>query len=552
ASPLTRGKRYKVRAERVGDRLRMSVNGKEIFSLIDSNPLSGADRTAVGLLGSMTDTRYSHIRIYCLGTPWRADLLDVAERHLQNGHYLTAMDLFREVLDSYPDALRRTRAKKGYVAAGNRDHMHKNLPLWREKLDKAWPGKNVMVRMDNDGLTLDITNMGLSDLDPLRGMPLIALYCSNNNISSLEPLRGMPLVTLNCGGNPIVSLEPLQGMPLATLLCEGCQVESLEPLRGMKLTMLNCGGSHLRTGLEPLSGMPLTWLCCWHSEVESLEPLRGMPLTALYCDGNRIESLDPLKGMPLGRLICSGNRIASLEPLRDMSLTTLHCAGNRITSLEPLRGINLNMLSCQCNEITSLEPLKGTALGVLTCGCNRLANAGSFVKNPPETFIFDCDSMPLQELEWMHQIWSRDFRLSHHARNAETLIALRKGDREGLLRLASAFMGRRYLFIPKFLKWQEARECCEKIGGHLVAITSKEENDFITSLKPGGNWFWLGLQTTETGHQWVTGEPFVFGTFVDSLREKMPGEKVFCSGTFTAEVYPGVSNCFVVEWPPLN
>jgi serine/threonine protein kinase/Leucine-rich repeat (LRR) protein len=549
ASPLLRGKTYRVCAERVGARLKLTVNRDEIFSVTDSDPLSGSDRTAVGILGSMTDTRYTRIRIYCLGHPWKADVLDIAERQLQNGHYVTAMDLFKEVIDSFPDKKRLEKAQRGYEAAKNRDHMRCSLPVWREKLAKAWPTSVINLRMDNDGLTVDISGAGITDLEPLQGMPLTALYCSNNHINSLEPLRGMPLGVLNCGINPISSLEPLRGMPLNNLLCEGCPVTSLEPLRGAPLTMLNCGGAALgENGLEPLRGMKLTWLCCWSSGLSNLDPLKGMPLTALYCDGNEIESLEPLRGMPLGRLICSSNRIVSLEPLQGMSLTTLHCAHNKIVSLEPLRGMSLSMLSCQCNEIASLEPLRGTTLGVLTCGCNKLANIGCFVKNPPETFFFECDSIPASELDWVRQAWSRDFRWSQHARNIEVLLALRNNNTERLKSLAREFQGHRYLFIPKFMKWEEARECCERLGGHLVTITSKEENDFVTALRPSGNWFWLGLKTTANGHEWVTGEKFTYGTFVDPLREQKIGGKIFCSGTLTSEVDPDVSNCFMIEW----
>ena len=548
ASPLQRGKTYKIRAERIGSRLRMTVNGEEVFSVVDTDPLSGSDRTAIGLSGSMTDTRYACVKIYCLGTPTKADILDIADKQLQRGHYTTAMDLYQEVIDSFPDAKRMAKARKGYETARNRNSMLKDLTLWKEKLEDAWPGVGFNLRMENDGLSLDVSCTGITDLGPLRGLPLTTLYCNDNSITDLEPLREMSLTTLNCGGNDIRSLEPLRGMPLITLLCEGCPVESLEPLRGMPLTMLNCGGSSPVTGLEPLSGMKLTWLCCWDSGIEDLEPLRGMELTAFYCDGNRIQTLEPLSGMPLGRLICSGNKIESLEPLKGMPLTTLHCAGNWITDLKPLRDMSLNMLSCQCNQIVTLEPITELPLNSLMCGGNKLTGIDKFIKNPPQKFLFDCDTITTEELEWVQKTWARDFRFAEHARQAELLLALRKNDTEKLTSLASEYQGRRYLYIPKFMRWQEARVFCESLGGHLVTITSREENNFVTSLFPGGSWFWLGLYTTDQGHQWVTGETYTFGNFVDALREHKPGEKVFCGGVWTSEVYAEVSNSFMIEW----
>ncbi|MFH0954243.1 MAG: protein kinase [Verrucomicrobiota bacterium] len=549
ASPLVRGKKFRVMAERVGPRLRMVVNDQEIFRVTDTDPLSGSDRTAVGVHGWMADTRYSSIRVYSLGTPWKADILDIAERHLQRGHYVTAKDLFREVMDAFPDPIRLDRAQRGHETALHRDQTLKHIPVWQEKLESIWRGAPLSVRMDNDGLTVDISNCGILDLKPLRGLPLTTLYCNGNDIRNLEPLRGMKLATLNCGANPIKNLEPLRGMPLIKLLCEGCPVESLEPLQDMPLTMLNCGGSRLAKGLEPLAGMRLAWLSCWRSGIKTLEPLRDMTtLTELYCDGNEIETLEPLAGLPLGTLICPGNRIESLEPLRGMPLSSLHCGANRIESLEPLRGMPLNMFSCHGNRIQSLLPLEGLALGYLACGSNELTSLDPFVKTPPFSFLYECDTLPEKEIIRAHAFWWKDPRFEHHARYAEAILALRTLDVAKLKALSAEFHGHHYLFIPKFLTWKDADELCRRLGGHMLTVTSREENNFVASLLPGGSWFWLGLVTAEEGHRWVTGEEVTFVTFNDAVRERMRGEKVFCSGTWSSDLYSDARNCFMIEW----
>ncbi len=548
AAPLTRGEEYHVRAERVGSRLRMLVNDAEVFRFVDPDPLSGADRTAVGILGWMADTVFTQIRIYSLGTPLQGDVLDTAERHLLKGHYNTAGDLFREVIESAPDPQRLERARRGIGVAEARHAMMLSMPQWKERLERAWPGKGVQLRMDNDGLAVEISNAGIDNLEPLRGLPLTSLYCLGNRIASLEPLRGMPLITLNCGGNPIESLEPLRGMPLVTLFCEHCRIASLEPLRGAPLTMLNCGGNGRITSLEPLRGMSLNWLCCWGCQVGTLEPLRGLALTTLYCDHTNIDSLEPLRDMPLSILHFSGNRVASLEPLAGMPLTTLHCGHNLISSLEPLKDMPLFMFSCHYNRVKSLAPLKGIPLAALMCGENEITGVESFIKNPPEVFLFNSESISIQELEWIHKTWSRDFRLSAHAQHVEVILALRRGEVAALKGLATEFRGHRYLFIPKYASWEDAKAEAERIGAHLATITSKEENDFIASMFPGGSWFWIGLKTTERGQEWVTGEPFGFGVFVDAVRERLPGPKVFFNGMWSYDVDPQAHNCFIVEW----
>ena len=548
ATPIERGKRYRVLAERIGSRLRMLVNGEEVIRFADPDPLSGPDRTAVGILGWMADTRYSLIRVYTRGTPLKSDLLDVAERHLQKGHYGTARDLFQEVIVSSDDVEHVNRARHGQEVAENRETMAAQLGAWRAKLEKAWPGAVFALRMDNDGLTLEVSNAGVVSLEPLRGMPLTSIYCAGNRIADLGPLKGLPLRALNCGGNPVAGLEPLCGMPLVTLLCECCRIESLEPLRGMPLTMLNCGGNRI-SSLEPLKGMPLTWLGCWGNRIGSLEPVSGMRLTALYCDANEIPSLKPLKGMPLTTLHCNGNRIRTLTEVSELPLTTLHCGCNALRDLEPLRGLRLTIFSCHCNQIKSLAPLRGMPLGSLYCGGNQLSGIESFIKNPPESMLFDCDTISTEELTWIHQTWSRDFRKAAHARHVEVLLASRKNDVNRLRSLAREFNGHAYLFMPRFMTWDEARAYCESLDGHLLTLSSREENDFVVSLLPGGSWFWMGLHTTEQGPQWVTGEPFGFAAFIDVLRERLLGPKVFFNGTWSYDVcYPGTRNPFMIEW----
>lgn len=548
-APLMRGKHYHVRAEKMGRELRMSVNGREIFSVVDPEPLVGAHRGAVGVLGWVADTRYRRVRIYSLGTPWKSDVLDLAERHFEQGHYATAIDVFQDALESFPDAERVQRAERGLEQARLCRKLLGQLPEWESRLRKVWPDIDVDLRVDRSGLTLEIPSGGVEDLEPLRGMPINAVHCAMNRICSLEPLRGMPLNVVNCSGNGIEDLEPLRGMNLNILLCEYCNVKTLDPLGGMPLRTLNCSSNPLRDGLEPLHGMALTWLNCARSEVDSLEPLRGMPMTLLFCDGNRISDLEPLRGMPLTELICSGNRIVDLSPLHGMEMINLNCSSNRIRSLKPLEGMPLSTLRCQDNCIEKLDALRNMPLNFLTCGANRLSGIGPLIKNPPRHFVFECDSITTEELEWIRQPWARDFRYLDYARDVDILLALRRNRVDVLREMAAQFNGHRYLYIPRQLPWEQARDFCVHLGGHLVTILSQEENEFITSLFPwGGSWFWIGLYTTAEGHRWVTGEPYAFGTFCHVLDEGMEGPKLFASGKWRYEIIPAAWNCFMIEW----
>ena len=545
-APLAIGKIFHVLAERVGPHLRLVVNGREIVSLTDPDPLSGGDRVLVGFVGWNTDIRYTRIRVSTLGTPWKGDVLDMAERHIQKGRYDVAIGLCEDTLESFPDADRKRRAETNLKVARQRQELAEQLPAWNESLREAWPDARVKLQMVNDGLSLNLNEIPVGTLEPLRGMPLNILYCTHSGITSLEPLRGMPLTALNCTGNPIRSLEPLRGMPLTTLMCEDCPVTDLEPLAGMALTMLQFGLSEV-SDLEPLRGMALHYLHCWSSRIESLEPLRGMPLDALNCAGNRIAGLEALEGMPLTNLYCGGNRIRYLEPLKGMPLRALVCSDNEIEDLSVLAGLPITILGCHCNRITDLSPLKNLALSALVCGGNRLRDLGPFAQHPPQDILFDSDTLSTGELGKLRTAWSKKPELAAHARNVETLLALRRNDVEGLRRMAAVFRKNRYLFIPKFMRWGEAKAFCEKLGGHLVTITSQEEDEFVASLFKGWCWFWMGLEVGERGPEWVTGEPFSYKNFVGELQEKCRGPKAFAR-FWRADYTRDPHNTFMVEW----
>jgi serine/threonine protein kinase/Leucine-rich repeat (LRR) protein len=544
--PLEQGKVYHVVCERYGARLRMTVNGREVMKVIDPDPLSGAGRTAVGIVGWLADTRYTSIRVYKLGAPWRADILDMAERELQKGEYEAARVLYEEVVDSALDPARVETARRGASAAVHRRDLTHKLPDWHDKLTRAWPDASFELHLDNDGLTLEASEAGIESLAPLEGLPISSLYIPYNRVSSLEPLRGMPLVTLNITGNPVSDLEPLRGMPLKTLVCECCAIEDLGPIGDADITLLNVGGNRIKT-LEPLRGMALGFLGAWGNPFGSLDPLCGMDLTMAYIADCGIEDLSPLAGMPLNTLHCGGNRIRDLEPLIESPLSVLHCGDNVIDDLSPLKGKQLSMLSCHCNCIASLKPLRGMPLGSLTCGGNHLDSLGPLAGDPPKDILFACDDIPDEELEQLRSSWEKNERVKHLVRDIDTLLTLRRGSSDDLKELATEFDGHRYLFVPLFMQWEAAEAFCRERGAHLATITSPEQDAFVESLFRYGCWCWIGLYGGAARLEWVTGEPVAYTNFVDSLQILKPSPKVF-SGRWFSDDVPAAHNTFIMEW----
>ena len=76
---------------------------------------------------------------------------------------------------------------------------------------------------------------------------------------------------------------------------------------------------------------------------------------------------------------------------------------------------------------------------------------------------------------------------------------------------AVEFNGNYYKVFGTSMNWHEAKTYCESLGGHLVTITSQEEQDFVAELinEESLEGYWLGAKTTIDGKwEWITGEHF--------------------------------------------
>lgn len=78
------------------------------------------------------------------------------------------------------------------------------------------------------------------------------------------------------------------------------------------------------------------------------------------------------------------------------------------------------------------------------------------------------------------------------------------------------FNGHTYQVIEAPLNWNEAKLACERLGGHLVTVTSAAEQSFLESLIKDGtkNHYWLGATGRAGGTwQWVTNEQFSYSNW---------------------------------------
>ncbi len=92
------------------------------------------------------------------------------------------------------------------------------------------------------------------------------------------------------------------------------------------------------------------------------------------------------------------------------------------------------------------------------------------------------------------------------------------------------FSNHYYQVVDQGLTWTEAQAYCEKLGGHLVTITSQQEQSFVETLIKDSplNVYWIGLYFTEDFvEHWVTGETYEYSNWASQVGEPnhdLPGE----------------------------
>ncbi|MDD5673522.1 MAG: lectin-like protein [Chitinivibrionales bacterium] len=560
-SPLERSHVYHAAFEKIGNRLKMIVDDETIFDVIDEGP-GRHEMTAwfarppdeVALFGWKADARYAHVKVYMLGAPRKEDLLDTAERLLQGNREATAHDLFEEVMLGTEEPARLERAKLGLRKAEealksweNLIEARKNSDKVRQVLADTFPENTFDVRATSRGVAI-VFHKGVLDKKIGIGPGIInEVRCNNMHLKDMTFIAGLKLGGLFLSENQLCCLAGIEGFRLEELWCDRNRLGDLEPLRGMQsLIWLHANGNKI-SSIGPLEKLPLRDLDIADNAIDSLDALKGTPIQHLFCESNRITDISPLAGMRTEFLELGRNRISDLSPLRygrhqdlkidrndlesiadlrALPIKYLYCGDNRISDLSPIASCPIIALHCAGNSISSLAPLTGKNLEQLNCSRNPLETLGPFIDNPPEEFLFDCDTIPDKELEKAIAAWSINPACAQHAARARTLLAVRRGEIRQLQESGLRLQGHIYRYITKDVAWHEAKQLCEKFGGRLAAFANPEQLNLLLSMIPGSrrpdlNWCggtsekyrlnpWIGLEIKESGICWATGEPFSF------------------------------------------
>lgn len=71
-----------------------------------------------------------------------------------------------------------------------------------------------VVATNSPGLALNICSTAVTNLSPLRGLPVALLWLASTRVADLSVLKGMPIVSLHIAQTEIADLSALEGMPL--------------------------------------------------------------------------------------------------------------------------------------------------------------------------------------------------------------------------------------------------------------------------------------------------------------------------------------------------
>lgn len=174
-------------------------------------------------------------------------------------------------------------------------------------------------------LTDNVTDISaLREMKNLKSLRCVGSAEGKGRLTDLSPLRGLPLVELECYFNPVRTLKPLSGMQLWKLWCSYSSVSDLTPLTGMPLNSLNLHTT-LVTDLTPIRDCPLTALNVADTPISNISVLKGMKLDALFCERSPVADLSPLIDMPLSTLDVSNTPVVDLSPIKKLPLKWLHC-----------------------------------------------------------------------------------------------------------------------------------------------------------------------------------------------------------------------------------
>ena len=233
-------------------------------------------------------------------------------------------------------------------------------------------GRNLSCLKGLDIFHLYAQDNGIMSLDGIEILKnLQTLDISRNRVTDLSPLKNLPIRSLDIAGNPVRDLSPVLTPHLRELSLAATEVGDLACLTNTALVRLELGIGPAMRSFKTLSTLPLKRLrflqrpemrlCDIASlQLESLAVvgihqddlcyLTNMPLQELTLEESGITSLTPLASMPIRSLTISSGTLVFLNGIENLPLEKLHLIGSRVIDVWPIRNMRLKDLALLCDD----------------------------------------------------------------------------------------------------------------------------------------------------------------------------------------------------------
>ena len=102
------------------------------------------------------------------------------------------------------------------------------------------------------------------------------------------------------------------------------------------------------------------------------------------------------------------------------------------------------------------------------------------------------------------------------------------------------YSGHYYKVFDESMNWEQSKNRCEEMGGHLVTITDVDENNFVTKLISnfGKNCYWIGNKLNAENQQvWITGEKMNYSNWAEGEPDNYNGKQGY--GLIIAKEFQG-------------
>lgn len=369
-------------------------------------------------------------------------------------------------------------------------------------------------------IAINLDNFDTSSVTNMNHMFSHCSRLSGIDLGGLDTGSVMSMNSMFCDCSRLISMD-LSGLDISNVEFMGGMFEGCNNLTSIDLTELDTSRvtdmSAMFRDCSSLTSIDLSGL-----NTGSVKNMSGMfrdcsSLTNINLNVLETKSVVGMDYMFYGCSSLTSIVLTSLNTgsVTDMSWMFYGCSGLTNIDLSGLNTSNVTDMGAMfhsCCNLTSIH-MNGLETGSVTdmewmfYGCSNLTTIYS-----PCNVVTSC-SLPKKNGD----IWycSDGTTVTELPRNLSYSVALGRNyiptektddtyiDKESK---------HKYKLFDVSMEWEKAKEYCEGLGGHLVTITSEEEQQFVTAIaeKSKKKNIWLGAEMVSGEFSWITGEKFIY------------------------------------------